>query len=189
MINFINEYHHCLEDCESVIKWADGQEYSAGTVLACDEGIAVKPHEKDSLDIPLLFSEDNPVNDLILGGLGKGMGQYRQDHPEIDTHLGLWKLHESYNIQKYLPGGGYHKLHCEHANYHAASRIFAWMIYLNDCGGGTEFPILGHKVEAEAGKCVIWSAAYTHMHKGIVTQDVKYIATGWFVFDDGQTEG
>jgi len=36
------------------------------------------------------------------------------------------------------------------------------MIYLNDAECGTEFPYQDIIVEAKEGRCVLWSAGWTH---------------------------
>lgn len=59
------------------------------------------------------------------------------------------------------------------------------MIYLNtvEKGGKTDFPNQGLSVKPEAGKVVIWPAAYTHPHRSAPDLDEwKYIVTGWFIY-------
>ena len=83
------------------------------------------------------------------------------------------------NIQYYTDGEGYSQAHCEHSSTYP-NRMLAWMIYLNNAKCGTEFPYQQIKVRALRGQGAMWSAAWTHPHKG-VTPNVgdKYIVTGW----------
>ena len=38
-------------------------------------------------------------------------------------------------------------------------------------------------MNAVKGRCVIWPAFWTHMHKGVVSKtETKYIATGWISY-------
>jgi hypothetical protein len=91
-------------------------------------------------------------------------------------------------IQKTPPRGGYHFWHCEHFNQLTGPRVLAWMIYLNDIPvgeGETEFIWQKLRVQPEAGKCLIWPTQFTHTHRGntVYSKD-KYIATGWYTFDE-----
>jgi hypothetical protein len=94
------------------------------------------------------------------------------------------KLDPLFNIQRYYPGEGYHKFHCERgANTKNLKKVLVWMVYLNDVteGGQTEFYYQNHKEAAEQGKIVIWPSDWTHIHRGITSPtQTKYILTGWF---------
>ena len=61
-----------------------------------------------------------------------------------------------YNLQRYYPNQGYHKLHCEKNGKQVSDRVMAWMIYLNTVTdkGQTYFPQHQVKVKAERGKLV-----------------------------------
>jgi prolyl 4-hydroxylase len=87
---------------------------------------------------------------------------------------------EAFNIQKYNPGDGFYKWHCE-SNLRIR-RIVVWMIYLNTVeNGGTEFMHQNHIEKAEAGKLLIWPPDWTHAHKGQISEtETKYILTGWY---------
>lgn len=91
-------------------------------------------------------------------------------------------------IQKTPPRGGYHQWHCEQCNLHTSSRVLGWMVYLNDVPDGegeTEFIWQKKRIKPEAGKYLIWPAQFTHTHRGnpVYTCN-KYIATGWYTFDN-----
>ena len=59
----------------------------------------------------------------------------------------------------------------------------AWMFYLNDAKCGTEF-LNYPTVQAKRGRCVIWPAFWTHVHKGQLPNiGLKYIVTGWISFE------
>ena len=86
-------------------------------------------------------------------------------------------------MQRFLPGEGYHKFHCERASWETRNRVGVWMIYLNDIHdrGWTEFYYQQHFEKAEAGKLCIWPTDFTHLHRGIISHtETKYIITGWF---------
>ena len=55
------------------------------------------------------------------------------------------------------------------------------MTYLNTVqNGGTYFKYQNQTTEAVEGDTYIWPTEWTHMHSGIVTNETKYIITGWF---------
>ena len=85
-------------------------------------------------------------------------------------------------VQKTVPGGGFHNWHFETGEYAHASRIITMMVYLNDVeeGGETEFLYQHQRVQAKAGRLLIWPSGFTHTHRGNPPLDgVKYIVTGW----------
>ena len=100
-----------------------------------------------------------------------------------------FEINFTFNMQRFLPGEGYHKFHCERASWGAQERLGVWMIYLNDVHdrGWTEFFYQQHFEKAKVGKIVCWPSDWTHTHRGIVsTTEVKYILTGWFTFIDSK---
>jgi hypothetical protein len=93
----------------------------------------------------------------------------------------------SFNIQRYLPGDHFSKIHTERSSTSTTHRVFAWMTYLNDVqdehGGKTNFTHFDIKIKPEKGKTLIWPAEWTHAHSGeILTEGKKYIITGWMCF-------
>ena len=105
-------------------------------------------------------------------------------NPELDS-IGYWGLENRYNLQKYLPGGGYPQPHCEASFKNNCHRVIVWMIYLNTVtdDGGTRFPQYDLTTDAVAGRVVLWPTSWTHFHHGIISKtQYKYIATGWYSF-------
>ena len=92
------------------------------------------------------------------------------------------------NIQRYMPGEGFHGWHCESTGLPSGHIELVWMVYLNDIdplvdNGGTYFKYQNWLEAAEAGKIVMWPSAFTHTHRGQCSKTkTKYISTGWFVF-------
>ena len=94
-------------------------------------------------------------------------------------------IHYTFNMQRFLPGEGYHKFHCERASWGVRDRMGVWMIYLNDVydRGWTEFFYQQHFEIPKIGKIVCWPCDWTHTHRGIISPtETKYILTGWFTF-------
>lgn len=87
-------------------------------------------------------------------------------------------------LQRTEPGGGYHVWHYENQGAFHSQRTLVWAIYLNDIPeneGETEFLYQKRRIQPKRGTCVIWPAAYTHVHRGnpVYTHN-KYILTGWY---------
>ena len=188
MTNFIEEYQ--LDDvslCDSLLElfWeADAKKltYSGKS----GPGGRVQKEVKKSTDFWLQDADK-------LGPPEK----YRWDkyHYElskfIDDYLDKYRFHDYGGtfvsrhlpqIQWYKPGEGYYEWHVDGAQMAACDRAMVFMTYLNDLddGGGTMFYHQDLTVKPKKGKTVIFPAAYTHLHKGEIseTQD-KFILTGW----------
>jgi len=91
-------------------------------------------------------------------------------------------------LQMTPPRGGYHVWHCEQDKRQFSDRVLAWTLYLNDIPDGegeTEFLWQGLKVKPKAGTISVFPAAFTHCHRGnpVYSCD-KYIATGWYCFNE-----
>jgi len=102
-------------------------------------------------------------------------------------HIDPFEINFQFNMQRFLPGEGYHKFHCERASWETRDRVGVWMIYLNDVTdrGWTEFFYQQHFEKPKVGKIVCWPSDFTHTHRGIVSStETKYILTGWFTFID-----
>lgn len=88
-------------------------------------------------------------------------------------------------LQRTEPMGGYHVWHYENAGFDMAQRVLTWIIYLNDMPDGegeTEFLYQKRRIPPKRGTCVIWPAAFSHVHRGLtVYSQNKYILTGWYI--------
>ncbi len=90
-----------------------------------------------------------------------------------------------FNIQRYLTGEHFRKVHAEREGLQTSHRVFAFMTYLNtvEDGGATEFVHYGLNVKPRCGQTLIWPAEWTHAHCGnIINSGTKYIITGWLHF-------
>ena len=124
-------------------------------------------------------------SNIIQKALDVGMYSYASHYFTVKQ---LTASSKEVKIQWTPPRGGYHYWHCEQCNLPTSSRVLAWMIYLNDIPsneGETEFIWQKLRVNPEAGKLLIWPASFTHTHRGnpVYSCD-KYIATGWYTFDN-----
>ena len=191
-INFIETYENALkkEECDYIIDFMNtGNRLRPGTI---QKGVDLDL--KNSFDVTLNFNDDHmddselKVNRMIYESLCNCIQLYKKSHPQLDE-IAKWNLNADYNLQKYHPMQGYYALHCENQNPSkmSSSRVLAWMYYLNTItdGGGTYFDNYDLSMNAVKGRCVIWPAYWTHMHRSIVSKtETKYIATGWVSFVD-----
>ena len=131
----------------------------------------------------LIKDDDNEISRPIRNALLPKIDEYVQSNPQLEL-LPPWKYRNSFNLQKYEPGMGFHLLHCENAGHifqQSVDRLGAWMIYLNDVeeGGETEFLYQKQKIKSKRGRVLIFPGSFTHLHRGNPPYEAKYIATGW----------
>lgn len=122
--------------------------------------------------------QDNPQ---LTADIWSGVDKYVKKHPYLGVMKDIWVLESGMNIQMFEPGKGYTG---EHHEQHSINpdRILAWMVYLNDIkrGGQTYWPQQRVKMRPRKGNMVVWPAAWTHSHYGIIApKETKYIITGW----------
>ena len=153
-------------------------------------GAGVDEKVKKSTDITInpksLEKKEYEIFNHYLKHLHECFVDYKEQYPFLKTFVK--KIHIGpFNIQKYLSGDHFSKLHSERTDMATLHRLFAWMTYLNDVedGGTTDFDYYDLKIKPECGKTLIWPAEWTHVHKGsILKSGKKYIITGWLHFTD-----
>ncbi len=106
--------------------------------------------------------------------------QYQQDYPFAPGNV---VLEYPTMLSVFPPGGGFHRLHCERS-VRGSNRVLVYMTYLtsHQGEGWTEFPHWGLKIQPREGLTLIWPTDWPWTHRGITSQQPKYIATGWWVF-------
>lgn len=143
---------------------------------------------KNSTDLAVLPADINdpafaPVKDY-LHQLEACAADYAAQWPQFGSMFGHVDV-VPFNIQRYLPGGHFQRVHAERMSFAFIHRVMAWMTYLNDVedGGETVFDHYGIVVKPQRGKTLIWPAEWTHAHHGaVLTSGKKYIITGWMHF-------
>ena len=187
--NFIEIYDNALskKECEILIN----QFEKSDKVIQGLTSRGYTPEYKKCLEIKGDFTEKNIINNILRPKVISYMQKFvdKNKFPcEFDNMGALdfiqsWTFSKYYNIQKYEnEDDGYKQWHCEHGTEENSNRILAWMFYLNDAKCGTEFAYFP-TVNAKAGRCVIWPAFWTHLHRGVIpNKGIKYIATGWYEY-------
>ena len=189
MSNFIEVFDNALstEECRYIINYMNTSDLMKPGFVKGPEGPCVDKRYKDSTEMGMDIRDKNPINDIIGISLHHQIEKYKELHPQL-AELERWGVRETYNLQKYKPNQGYFGLHCENEGPNfGITRVLVWMFYLNTVtdDGGTYFDNYDLTMNAVEGRCVIWPAYWTHMHRGIVSKtESKYIVTGWFNFID-----
>ena len=147
------------------------------------EGL-VNKHGKPTADPMMKKGKEIYLNNLepLVPCMSESLSKYREKYHSVDL-IESWNIDSTYKLQKYLPGEGYFKTHCECASLETSRRVLAWMIYLNDVydEGHTVFPNQEKKFQPRRGDLLIWPAHFTHVHHGVTSEsEIKYILTGWF---------
>jgi len=134
-----------------------------------------------------LFNDE--LSEQYCQELFKVLELYKQEYNWSYEELRRWGFTRP-RVQRYEPGNYYDHPHCENDGSPGVEfRHLVYMTYLNDIhdGGGTEFIHQNLITPAEKGLTLIWPAAWTHYHQGVVApKDTKYIITGWCVFETPQ---
>ena len=195
MTDFIYRKKNVLSSnfCKSLIELfeIDKERQNRGVVRKQNETINSDDH-KTSTDISFVPKDlEDPLWGKSLQKIVITVEQAREDW-KLQYWLGLdrvdpFEICYTFNMQRFLPGEGYHTFHNERASFDSRDRVGVWMIYLNDVydRGWTEFHYQQHFEEARTGKIVCWPSDWTHTHRGIVSPtETKYILTGWFTFVD-----
>ena len=176
------------KDCSSLIDFFESHPEWQGRGTTGGAGVYDVTLKKDT-EMQLNFNKP-PNLRWILDYLEGCIDEYVEKYPALNEIIMPWGCWELYKIQRYLPGEGYFKEHCENPGpdpYEEPMirRVLAWMIYLNDVteGGQTAFPSQNKKFQPRRGDILIWPAYFTHPHRGIVSKtQTKYIVTGWYNF-------
>ncbi len=148
----------------------------------------VNPNIKDSMDIRITPNEiilpGNEVFKTYFEKLFECYKNYIDEWPFLKDFAEGLEI-GAFNLQRYIPGQHFKKIHTERASIDNSHRIFAFMTYLNDVeeGGSTYFSHYDIEIQAKKGLTLIWPAEWTHAHRGnILKAGKKYIITGWINF-------
>ena len=111
--------------------------------------------------------------------------KYIKKYIYVDKEQEPWTINSDIKIQKYKPKEYYNAWHSElDGLIKKQKRILVFTTYLNTInkGGETEFFYQKQKIKPVTGKTIIFPAYWTHTHRGCVTNETKYIITGWYTY-------
>jgi len=173
--NMIDAWEHIHNNSSSVEGEHKGEDFNGGILNRKDSAIFF---ERENLEMAQATYEI----------LNECLKLYIDEHPSLGNHN---LVSTAVKVQKTQPKGGFHIWHCEQKGIRDSLRQLVWTIYLNDIPEGegeTEFLEYGVRVKPKKGDVCIFPASWTHTHRGnpVYTVD-KYIATGWWYGDEGQS--
>ena len=150
--------------------------------------VGINRNIKDSIDMTIHPKEINlPGNEIFQTYFEKLFECYKNYIDEWHFLKDLAQRLEigSFNLQRYIPGQHFKKIHTERSCIDNSCRVFAFMTYLNEVeeGGSTYFSHYDIEIQPKTGLTLIWPAEWTHAHRGnIIKTGSKYIITGWINF-------
>ena len=127
----------------------------------------------------------NTIGMDFLDGIKKPIDHYLNEYSIL---LQEQYLFYDIKVKKIPEGGGFHRWHHENGTVISCTRSIVVQLYLNDNfeGGETEFLYVSKRINAKAGRLVIFPAGYTHTHRGNPPiGGEKYLITSWGVVQDG----
>ena len=170
------------KECEIIINQFEKSEQGPGKIWQDRILKEVPDHKKCMTLNDSNFGDRSVITNIVRPQLVKCLERYDHEQPQL-REVGRWGLYQGYSIQKYeTEDDGYKDWHAEAAGSGPTSeRILAWTFYLNNAKSGTEF-MNYPTVRAKMGRCVIWPAGWTHVHRGAPNKGLKYIVTGWISY-------
>ena len=131
------------------------------------------------LDTPYL-DDDSSLSSIVYQALIPCIDKYQEKYNNLDN-ISYWKWDPGFTFKKFEgEDDGYKLWHTEQGR-RTANRIAVWQFYLNNAESGTEF-MSYPTVNAKMGRCVIWPAAWTHVHRSAPNKGLKYIISGWISY-------
>lgn len=148
----------------------------------------VKEDVQIFLELPNFCSEqfnNSSINDIFYRGLQECFDDYVSNFSILkESTLSAHHM----KMQKVYPGGGYHLWHFEASSPGVSERVLVYILYCNSMkqeeGSETEFLYQKMRVLPEENLLVIFPSSFTHTHRGnpVLSNNCKYIVTGWFHF-------
>ena len=138
---------------------------------------AVDADLKVSIEKNVRFTDGSVVSNIIRPRLIPCIEKYKKKYEKNLNCLTPWGYNNEYTFKKFEgKDAGFKRWHTEHGPGNPL-RILVWAFYANDACG-TEF-MNYPTVQAKRGRCVIWPAAWSHVHRSAPNKGVKYYISGW----------
>ena len=182
--DFIGTYKASDELCDKIIHYYNTNKHLAapGSLYSVDgKNQSIDKTQKESTDLSISATHIYYPMDEYDKHLQESLNEYMKTYEDVNFH-NRFSIVEHYNIQHYPIGGGFKRWHFEASSNATKSRLLVFMTYLNDVDdGGTMFKYQNITIPAKKGLTLIWPSAFTHTHKGQISQTKeKYIVTGWW---------
>lgn len=100
----------------------------------------------------------------VIDGLLSAIKTYQKYFPNVNYTVDHWTFSDVI-FKWFTPGNYFSTWHCEHTkNY--PYRIIGFQIYLSTHDCGTEFLENNDIILSKTGRCLVFPAFFTHIHKG-----------------------
>ncbi len=171
------------EDCAQVVEmFESSSQVKEGRVFHSDDGHGVND-DKVSHDLEVLPEGDSlECYGLVHSAVDNALQMLIPNLPSLQVYP---LQGTGYKIQKYPKGKGHFRWHFDALGPKTQNRLLAMILYLNTVeeGGETEFYYQSRKIQPQAGDCIMFPTAWTHMHCGHVPVSTdKYIISSFFYF-------
>lgn len=178
--SFIGVYDNTLSltTCKRLIKIFDDHPSHAEGKVSINGELRVHEHKQAIEIADTRFDIPSTINTLIQTPLNNCLTKYVEEYSNFKEYIADFGFYCYYNFQKYeTENDGFKAWHTEHGINDDSHRILVWSIYLNE-SAGTEF-LFFPTLEAKPGRCAIWPASFTHIHRSEPNRGLKYLLTGW----------
>ena len=178
--NYIEIYDNILsqKECDILISQFEKSELTPGLVTKGGSGERVVDTDlKVSIEKNVKFTDGSVISNIIRTRLISCIEKYKKKYEKNLNCLTPWGYNNEYTFKKFEgKDAGFKRWHTEHGPGNPL-RILVWAFYANDACG-TEF-MNYPTVQAKRGRCVIWPAAWSHVHRSAPNKGVKYYISGW----------
>ena len=183
--SYIECYDDALtnEECRILISLFEKGRKTPGKSMRDGERVVDSDTKKSiELDAPNNIYDGSALSAIVYRALVPCINKYQEKYSNLDN-ISFWQCDPVFTFQKFeSEHDGFKSWHTEQGAG-TPNRIAVWHFYLNDAESGTEF-MSYPTVNAKMGRCVIWPAAWTHVHRSAPNKGLKYIISGWMSYCD-----
>ena len=180
--SYIECYDDALtnEECRVLISLFEKGKKTPGYTYHHGERV-VDSDTKKSLELDALNLYDgSSLSAIVYRALAPCINKYQEKYNNLNN-ISFWECDSIFTFQKFeSEHDGFKSWHTEQGAG-TTNRIAVWHFYLNDAKSGTEF-MSYPTVNAKMGRCVIWPAGWTHVHRSEPNKGLKYIISGWMSY-------
>jgi prolyl 4-hydroxylase len=144
--------------------------------------------DHNGCDVTFLDSLPEELYAQYIEEMFKVVELYKEKYPLVYKNLYPWHMTPPM-MHRYAIGDAFYRAHCEDdgsPNPEVENRHLSLMTYFKDIdnGGGTYFHNQNLTTPSKKGLTVMFPAAWTHWHNGVVSNtDVKYLTTSFGKFN------
>ena len=182
--SYIECYDDALskEECRILISLFERRKKISGYTRRNGERVVDIDRKKSiELDAPDI-RDGSSLSSIVHQALVPCVKKYQEKYDNLN-HISFWRCDPVFTFKKFeSEDDGFKSWHTEQGAG-TANRIAVWHFYLNDAESGTEF-MSYPTVNAKMGRCVIWPAGWTHVHRSAPNKGLKYIISGWMSYVD-----